>query len=341
MIIGIDDSGNFETDSRSLYAAVFIRPKRYNRIIEVFSSWEESLPASVREGGEVKGRLLSSDQLAEFTDRVLINNGYGAIKLGAFMIDIDEHNSSSLIGQRELNLGQIKAGVDKHYRGKGGEYKEIAHQYSQMAAWLNAKSVKTLYKIQLLGITIVKSFNLAILTSVDKGYDKELGRLTMSIDEGIVGRKSVEMYWRDLLRNQFWNLTSTVDPIIYLTTWRANHPFVKRFDQYPGSTEALSQFNRTEIDKVFNFYDSKDKPEVRIADIVASTYFRFFVQGEGDLKSVIDSMVSQVIVGEPFTLIRIMNSRHPNAKNPFEDKIGGITMDDLKAKYENYGQYSD
>lgn len=334
MIIGIDDSGNFETDPKSLYAAIFIRPKKYDKIVEVFSSWEEALPASVKESGEVKGRLLSNNQLAEFTDKVLINNSYGAIKLGVFMIDIDEHNSSSLIGQRELNLGQIKAGVDKHYRGKGGEYKEITHQYSQMAAWLNAKSVKTLYKIQLLGIAIVKSFNLAILTSVNKGYDKELGSLTMSIDEGIVGRKSVEMYWRDLLRNQFWNLTSTVEPIIYLTTWRANHPFVKRFDQYPGSTEALSQFNRTEIDKVFNFYDSKDKPEVRIADIVASTYFRFFVQGESGLKSVVDKMASQVIIGKPFTLIRIAKGTHPDAKNPFEDKIDGLTMDDLKAKYE-------
>lgn len=334
MIIGIDDSGNFESDSKSLYAAIFIRPKKYDKIVEVFSSWESDLPAIAKENGEVKGRLLSSDQLAEFTDRVLINNGYGAIKLGVFMIDIDEHNSSSLIGQRELNLGQIKAGVDKHYRGKGDEYREIAHQYSQMAAWLNAKSVKTLYKIELLGITIVKSLNLSILTSVYKGYDKELGKLTMSIDEGIVGRKSVEMYWRDLLRNQFWNLTSTVEPIIHLTTWRANHPFVKRFDQYPGSTESLSQFNRTEIDKVFNFYDSKDKPEVRIADIVASTYFRFFVQGESGLKSVVDKMASQVIIGKPFTLIRIAKGTHPDAKNPYEDTIDGITMDDLKAKYE-------
>lgn len=340
MIIGIDDSGNFESDSKSLYAAIFIRPKKYDKIVEVFSSWESDLPAIAKENGEVKGRLLSSDQLAEFTDRVLINNGYGAIKLGVFMIDIDEHNSSSLIGQRELNLGQIKAGVDKHYRGKGDEYREIAHQYSQMAAWLNAKSVKTLYKIELLGITIVKSLNLSILTSVYKGYDKELGKLTMSIDEGIVGRKSVEMYWRDLLRNQFWNLTSTVEPIIHLTTWRANHPFVKRFDQYPGSTESLSQFNRTEIDKVFNFYDSKDKPEVRIADIVASTYFRFFVQREDGLKTVMDKMVSQVIIGRPFTLIRMMNSRHPNAKNPFEDRIDGMTIDDLKVKYEGDRQGS-
>ena len=111
MIIGIDDSGNFESDSKSLYAAIFIRPKKYDKIVKVFTSWEEGLPTSVKEDGEVKGRLLSKDQLVEFSDKVLINNSYGAIKLGVFMINIDEHNSSSLIGQRELNLGQIKAGV--------------------------------------------------------------------------------------------------------------------------------------------------------------------------------------------------------------------------------------
>lgn len=340
MIIGIDDSGDFETDPKSLYAAVFIRPKKYDRIIKTFTSWEDGLPASVKEGGEVKGWLLSIDQLAEFTDRVLINNGYGAIKLGVFMIDVDEHNSSSLLGQRELNLTQIKEGVDKNYRNNGDEYRKIIHQYSQMSAWLNAKSVKTLYKIELLGIAIVKSFNLAIIVSVDKRFDKELGKLTMSIDEGIVGRKSVEMYWRDLLRNQFWSLTSTVEPIIQLTTWRANHPYVKRFDQYPGSTESLSQFNRSEIDKVFNFYNSNDKPEIRIADIVASTYFRYFVQGEKNLKVVIDRMVSQVIVGKPFTLIRMAKGRHPYAKNPYEDEIEGVTIDDLRAKYENDRQGS-
>lgn len=58
MIIGIDDSGDFESDSRSLYAAIFIRPKKYDKIVEVFSSWEEALPASAKENGEVKGRLL-------------------------------------------------------------------------------------------------------------------------------------------------------------------------------------------------------------------------------------------------------------------------------------------
>lgn len=63
------------------------------------------------------------------------------------------------------------------YRNKGKEYIQIATQYEQTAEWLRAKSVKTLYKIKLLGLSIVRSMNLAIMTSVDRDFDKELGAM--------------------------------------------------------------------------------------------------------------------------------------------------------------------
>lgn len=51
MIIGIDDSGNFETDDLSFFAAALIRPTKYKKIERVFIEWEAQLPDSVRRNG--------------------------------------------------------------------------------------------------------------------------------------------------------------------------------------------------------------------------------------------------------------------------------------------------
>ena len=177
MIIGIDDSGNFETDDLSFFAAALIRPTKYKKIERVFIEGEAQLPDSVRGDGEVKGYLLSSKQLEDLADRVLINNGYGAIKIQTFAVQISEANTGSLLHERDRNIDQLTTGARDIYRNKGKEYIQIATQYEQTAEWLRAKSVKTLYKIKLLGLSIVRSMNLAIMTSVDRDFDKELGAM--------------------------------------------------------------------------------------------------------------------------------------------------------------------
>lgn len=74
MIVGIDDSGNFDTDPMSFYAAIFIRLRRYLKIQKVFLECEAQLPETVKENGEVKGKLLSESQIIEFAYKILINN---------------------------------------------------------------------------------------------------------------------------------------------------------------------------------------------------------------------------------------------------------------------------
>jgi hypothetical protein len=41
MIIGIDDSGDFESTEVGLYAAVLIRPKKQAKIEKIFLDWEK------------------------------------------------------------------------------------------------------------------------------------------------------------------------------------------------------------------------------------------------------------------------------------------------------------
>lgn len=332
MIIGIDDSGNFESDKISFYVAVLIRPKKYKKISDVFLAWEASLPDSAKDNSEVKGHLLTDEQLADFANRILINNGHGTIKAQAFGMEINESNTASLEAQRALNVKQMREQSKESYRDQGPEYTQIATFYEQMADWLQSKSVKTLYKIQLLGIAIVKSFNLAIITSSLRGFDKELCKLEINIDQGIAGRPSVERYWKDIMRTTFWNLTTTIEPIIHISEWRPNHPFIKRFYKYPKSFESMSVFTQ-EIRNVFNFFDSKDRFEIRVADIVANAYFRKYTLGEAlDLSfNLIASR--RVRFDAPYVAVSLGKTPNPNSVNPYTDRVGGITADELEVKY--------
>lgn len=332
MIIGIDDSGDFTKDDWSLYASIFIRPKRYQKIKKKFEEWEEKLPESVKENGEVKGKLLSEAQLIDFADKILMNNGYGAIKVQVFGIQINESNTKALKNQQKLNVDQMRTQAKEVYRNKGKKYNQIASFYEQMADWLGSKSPKTLFKLELLGITIVKSLNLAIMTSTNRNFDKELGMLEINIDEGITGRKSVDRYFKDTMRTIFWNLTSQVEPLIMISEWRPNHPFLKKFIKYPESRHRIGSFKHS-IRNVFQFHDSKQKYEIRIADIVASAYFRWYVKKE-PLDDAIEAIASQLVLYRmPFIKVALSNRKNPDPVNPYTDRIDGVTATELEERY--------
>ena len=332
MIVGIDDSGNFNTDSLSFYAAIFIRPKRYLKIKKIFLEWEAQLPDNVKVNGEVKGSLLNENQIIEFANKILINNGYGAIKAQAFAIEINNEHNMALRNQQALNVAQMRQQAKEIYRDQGKEYIQIASFYEQMSAWLESKSLKTLYKIELLGISIVKSFNLSIITSTLRGFDRELESLEINIDEGITGRPSVEQYWKDTMRTIFWHITSSVEPIIHITEWRPNHPFVKKFYKYPRSRDFMGVFTQ-KIRDVFQFYDSKDRYEIRIADIVANAYFRKYVKNES-IEEAYKLISSQRIrFDSPYVNVKLGDRQNPNPVNPYTDKFRGVTAAELGEKY--------
>ena len=67
--------------------------------------------------------------------------------------------------------------------------------------------------------------------------------------------------------------------MIQVTSWTPRYPYLQRFIKHPESAEALAQLT-DEMRNVFQFYDSKIKYEIRIADIIASAYFRRFVKNE-------------------------------------------------------------
>jgi len=331
MIIGIDDSGDFETHSQGMYAAVFIRPKKAEHIKRKFEEWESRLPVGSKdERGEVKGWMLSKDQLLDFARSIMNDNGYGQIKHHVFAIPVGSDSQIALEKQRQKHLVQYQAGIDE-YREQGKEFFAIAGFYIQLSEWLTKRSMKSLAKLELLSFTVYRALNLAIITSTVRHFDKELGKLTIKIDEGLVGRPSTKAYWQDSLRSAVWNF-SRQEGIIHVKEWQSGHPFLKRFYQYPKSTETLGVFS-DEIRKCMDFYDSKDHFEIRIADIVASTYFRTYVQKE-DLYEVIKALrPTQIVFKGSYTLLQLGMRDDADKSNPYTDRINGVTLEEIRHKY--------
>jgi hypothetical protein len=332
MIVGIDDAGDFKSKDLGMFAAVYIRPKKLDKIRLVFEKWENTLPDDCRVDGEVKGWKLNEKQIIDFAKNVIRENGFGQIRHQVFAIPINKLSFEALDQQRSLHVTQYREGVDM-YRKQGKEFDLIAGQFKQMADWLESKSLKTLAKIELLGFTIYESFNNSIAISVLRGFDRELGKLTIKIDQGLVDRPSSNSYWRDTMRNLFWNQSARGKGMIHIREWKSNHPFLKRFMKYPKSRDKLAVFTK-EIRECMNFYDSKDHFEIRIADIIASTYYRHYVEKQNIGKSIRELKTSKLGKGS-FTIINVAPRKGPPIPNPYTDKIDGVSMDDLESRYSS------
>lgn len=327
MYVGVDDSGSFEHENYGMFVAAYIRPRKRERIEKLFLEWEAGLPSRCKVSNEVKGYLLSDSQICFFAKNILQGNSIFPIMHHVFATPTKGVNRKTIEKQRQVNVQQIIHEVEK-FRLKGDDYKDIANDYSGMAVWLKKKSLKSLLKIELLGFTIVNSINDSILWSVNKKFDRELKDLTIKIDNSFIGKKDNMIYWRDLMRMIVWNLTYSVIPIIHLDRWTHHHPFIKRFSQYPKSRSKLAVFTK-EIRKCMNFYDSKEHFEIRIADIIASTYFRHYVQGE-HLQAIMDLRVTNLNRPlRPFSIVALYDSGK-RAPNPYTDKVYGDSLADIK-----------
>jgi hypothetical protein len=315
MIIGIDDSGDYESAPIGLYAAVLIRPKKQSKIKQRFLEWEGKLPNSVKKNGEVKGHLLSNDQLIDFC-KVVIRNPFFGIKFLVVGIEIEESSKSALDYQREINLKQIAQGV-ADYREQGKEFFGVANEYEEMAKWLKKKSYKTLMKIDLLGFALFKALNESIKQSVVRNFSKELADLQFKIDRGFIGKDEHLMYWKDIVRGQMWHFSYHGGGIIHIKQWNSHHPFLRKFYPDPASKAEISIVKSAFRDSI-NFYDSSESYEIRIADIIASAFFRHFVNGEK--LSAVECLRNSNLSGRaPYTLMKLSRTR-VQTPNPYADE---------------------
>lgn len=286
MIIGIDESGNFETDQFSVSAAVFIRPRKAGKIRAVFEKWENSLPPLAKEKGEVKGSKLNNKQLNDFVENILIHNGYGRIRYTAVGIQSQDDAQYKMLQNRRVMLAQQLEKAEQSYRENSrGIDVDFCHG---MAGWIRGLSDKSYSKFEVLCTILFNAFRFAPIAAKTSGCDKELGMLGISIDSTIIGRPSTQRYWEKILHDDFWNKSHTGEAFIQFSDWGPKHPFVKRFIATPLGT-GETEFTE-ELQKCWSFADSKDKFEVRIADIVSNILYRYYNEPSDEITAVVQLM---------------------------------------------------
>ncbi len=328
MIVGIDDSGSFKDEHMGMFAAVYVRPKKYDKLKSVFEKWESDLPEECKKDGEVKGWLLNDEQLMYFAENILLNNNVHGTKHHVFATPLIDFNVETVKNQRTKNVRQLLEGADQ-YRKDGKEYYEIAQFYVDMSKWLSKRSLKTLLKIELLASTIFGAINDSIIWSVNKGFDRELGELTIRMDKGFIEKPIHMRYWLDTMRTALWHLSYHGGGFIHLDTWKSNHPYIKRFNKYPKSRENLAVFTN-EIRNCMNFYDSKEYFEIRMADIVANAYFRHYVKKE-DLKCINIFKKTRLYPSKTYTIVAVQPTE-VETPNPYTDSIGGTSLKDIQSR---------
>ena len=270
MIIAIDESGEFSAKSprRHFFVAIQIRQRRtlYSLKHRQFGEWELRLPKSLKNHkGEIKSSKLSEKQLELFAREVIASTPHILITPFAIRpIDNSEEVINKLKKNTLKNIREAVIGYQLLDKTKTASF------YDQLGHWFDKLSYCQYLKVVLLGNCIVAAFINAIGSSVVQGFDDELTRIKYVIDKDFIRGKEHNAFWRELLRNQLYNITK-YDPLPILDTWEAQgHPFLKKYEK-----DGVLDFN----DLFWNncqFGESHLTWEIRLADAVSTIFSIYF-----------------------------------------------------------------
>ena len=109
MVIAIDESGSFAegAEARHFFAAVHLRQRKtlYKLKQSQFLDWERSLSRSLKNArGEIKGSVLSDDELVKFAHRVMCAHPFLGITPFSIRpadnpkVIVDKHRAIQLMG---------------------------------------------------------------------------------------------------------------------------------------------------------------------------------------------------------------------------------------------------
>jgi hypothetical protein len=271
MIIAIDESGAFDSESPSLnfFVAAHLRQRRtlYEHKRLQFMAWERSLPSSAKNPrGEIKSTLLSDADLHKFVEKVI--RPLPVVGITPYSIRgidnpravVEKHREVALIGTRE--------GVKLYaMQGKRG----LAQTVEEFGNWLKNLSYNHYLKIWVLGGCIYTALVNTIGHSISGGHDiQELPRIRYKIDRDFIKEPQHLVFWRILLRNQLWS-HSALDPLPVLHTWKQqNHPFLEIFgDERHAAITGI-------FEQRCDFLLSHEHFEIRLADTVATILNRYW-----------------------------------------------------------------
>lgn len=289
MLIGVDETGTVASGERFIVAVALIRPSSLAVVTSRLERWEaltrRRIPGRPE---EVKSTALNDEARKRFVNKVLLGNDifYYCVEL-----DVDDHVLEWGEHQRAAYLRTIEREITTA-RGEGRT--KMANQLTTMAGWVRRTPPGMMIKMTALNCAIAKCLNQAIGTSVAYEFDEELADLRFSIDEGFI--RGGPDFWKDLLRSNLMQATQR-EPTIEITTWPADHPFLATFvEESVGDYRQMSN----ECKRRFEFRDSTESVEVRVADQIAGLLRRRRIAG--DNRPYLDAMARRALKPETIHL---------------------------------------
>jgi hypothetical protein len=274
MIIAIDESGSFNPNSKNIafFIGIQLRQRKslYRSKYEKFQMWERAIPGELKNHrGEVKGAALTDQQLTEFAEEVL--RAHPHIWITPVGIRPSENPVSVVEKHRYTQWVGIRKGVEGY---TDLERAKRAQTYDEFSYWFKKLSYDQYLKILLLGECIVHSLINSFGHSISGKYDDELVRLRLLIDRDFVKEPRSNIFWHELLRNQLFHITKE-HPVPMLDRWeKRGHPVIDKY-RINGVFDLNELFwKHTEFVKSHEYF------EVRIADVVATIFNRYYNRRE-------------------------------------------------------------
>jgi len=274
MIIGIDESGNFNLNNKNpnwFIGAHVLDIAHQEKLNNDLVIWKNKYKSLKNNKGEIKGSIINELMADDFIESVIEPQGNFFITLCGTIPS--EHTKEIIEFHKNHHLKCLRDGIENCK--KINNYK-LASQYEQLANWYQNISDHLLLKIWILGQMLGHSFREHVIQTILDRTDLTLGTIKISIDKDFVRSKEHIYFWKDLLRSWFYSYTYR-NPIPVIKEWDANHPFFMNRNKNEQKNEKEPYVDSDHIFKSnCNFCDSHLNAEVQVADILASIISKYY-----------------------------------------------------------------
>ena len=291
MVIGIDEVGNFASDSDKFHFFIAIKIDQndngYERKKQQFQKWFDTIPADKKnKNGEVKGTDLTEDELFRFADTVIAADPI--VRAVQVRIVPKETPTDLVTTFKEIEIKRLE-NLIALYKEKNKPI--LAEEYQKLVYWYKNRNYEQFLKILILNNAICHSLEQTIGASILLELlckdEKNLLNIKLKIDRDFINAQEPKTFWGDFLRNTFKRFTDKY-PIPVLDEWEKNgHPFLEKY----GTTDGKLDFKEILRDNT-QFLHSHEHFEIQMADITGTIYHRY--QNKNTCKPAYDKIVERL-----------------------------------------------
>jgi hypothetical protein len=300
MIIGIDETGNFDPNSKDkqFFTAVSIDQNNGKALLKQkqFLEWESTIPEANREGmhGEVKGRNLTSKQIHEFFFDVLIKPPRSYFVIVEF--DPSENPIDLVEKHKRWNLSQMEHAMYQHQKANQPNW---AKGYMQMIAWYGKSNYHRVAKLEnlqnLYCFAIHQGFYYGQILCVLDNYADSNFDFRIKIDKDFIRSKILRDFW-DVYMYNFWQTFCQTRGLELIDDDPLLRKALTKHFEIKGSNLILQDtfYGHT------MFKDSHEHFEIRMADILGNILHRY--HNKGQCQSIWKVILQILLLEENFPL---------------------------------------